>query len=198
MLADLSPSALIGADPSGTIYVGHPVTRQLWVTDGTLGNTQQLVTTEEFRGSSFLLRGSGAMAGTTAVFPCGAVGAGPALCAASTGTVSRLATVSATVGATLQGFTRAASLAFFFLSDGPSGSALWRTDGTAAGTFVLRAGVWKDLQATATGVVGQVDNLGVGELWRSDGTVSGTVKVASFLSATARQHPDCRPVRRRR
>ena len=72
---------------------------------------------------------------------------------------------------------------FFYGSNGApnsTGSGVWHTDGTAAGTVLLRSGA-EGLTTTATpmayagGYTYVVD--GIGDLWRSDGTRAGTVKV---------------------
>jgi ELWxxDGT repeat protein len=74
---------------------------------------------------------------------------------------------------------------YFRANDGVSGEELWRSDGTDAGTYLL-----KDLVVGSAGsFVGDFAssgayfyfNGGTGtQLWRSDGTTNGTVPVGSF------------------
>ncbi|MDH5444396.1 MAG: hypothetical protein OEY52_02500 [Gammaproteobacteria bacterium] len=70
------------------------------------------------------------------------------------------------------------SLMYFINS---SGRAVWRTDGTQAGTFSVTTNYFyymNDFQATANGDVyfNKSNNL-----WKSDGTLAGTVNVASNI-----------------
>jgi ELWxxDGT repeat protein len=77
--------------------------------------------------------------------------------------------------------------AFFFVAaDGVHGLGLWRSDGTVAGTTLLRSIVPSSDGPPVFGLVGSGDTLffatygGDGsELWRSDGTTAGTVVVTS-------------------
>ena len=81
----------------------------------------------------------------------------------------------------------------FFTSDdgGPGFGEIWKSDGTEAGTVLL-----KDVLASATfgrtpsyftNVGGKLflstQNTGTGEIWKSDGTTSGTVLVKQFPAA---------------
>lgn len=85
------------------------------------------------------------------------------------------------------GFVTSGDLAYFSASDGAHGSELWRSDGTAAGTWMV-----KDITPGAAGtpiepilaINGTLFSLVYGgdpattrtvELWRSDGTAAGTV-----------------------
>ncbi|MEO8147229.1 MAG: ELWxxDGT repeat protein [Bacteroidia bacterium] len=78
---------------------------------------------------------------------------------------------------------------YFKGNDGITGPELWRSDGTAAGTYLL-----KDLTAGATGTgIGyftSVNNIlyftgGTGtQLWRSDGTDTGTYVIDYFMSVS--------------
>lgn len=80
------------------------------------------------------------------------------------------------MGPTLSGVT------FFRAEDGAHGSELWRTDGTASGTFMVRdihKGVGSSSPTSLTAYQGRVcfsaDDGNVGaELWCSDGTAAGT------------------------
>jgi ELWxxDGT repeat protein len=87
------------------------------------------------------------------------------------------------------GFTLG-SKSFFTADDGVSGREVWVSDGTSAGTTLL-----KDIRAGATGsspiLLGILNNAlyisasnGTGtQLWRSDGTAAGTVSVKEMGSA---------------
>jgi ELWxxDGT repeat protein len=79
-------------------------------------------------------------------------------------------------------FAAAGGLAFFAVSDGLRGSELWRSDGTAAGTFLLGdlcPGICSSSPRSLTALGSRVffiaeDGLGRSALWSSDGTVAGT------------------------
>ena len=76
---------------------------------------------------------------------------------------------------------------YFRANDGVHGVELWRSDGTAAGTMLVKdinpgsassnPGSLLDAGGTLLFVAGQSGN----ELWRSDGTETGTVLLKSFL-----------------
>ena len=74
---------------------------------------------------------------------------------------------------------------FFRANDGANGVELWKSDGTSAGTVLVKdifAGIAPSSPREFTNVNGTlfftaVDSLAGTELWRSDGTASGTVRV---------------------
>ena len=78
---------------------------------------------------------------------------------------------------------------FFSAGDGTTGTELWRTDGTANGTFLL-----KDIYPGGSGSNPQefvnyngnlffIATTATGSyLWKSDGTVNGTVQIGSFTA----------------
>ncbi|MBO0697984.1 MAG: autotransporter-associated beta strand repeat-containing protein, partial [Zavarzinella sp.] len=88
----------------------------------------------------------------------------------------------------LSGFTDVGGIAYFGADSGQTGRELWRSDGTSAGTFLL-----KDIQPNVgfpigsdpdelTNVGGTLffsarDSVSGRELWKSDGTAAGTVRV---------------------
>ena len=82
----------------------------------------------------------------------------------------------------------------FALDDG-HGAELWRTDGTAAGTYLLRDINPGEPSSSPTGfiVINDVayfradDGTNGKELWRTDGTTSGTTIVADIDSRAAEQ-----------
>ncbi len=83
---------------------------------------------------------------------------------------------------------RAGSTYFFEGSDDTHGDELWRSDGTSAGTFLLKdifpgAGSSRPYAFTElNGTMFFTANDGVHgwELWKSDGTVAGTVLFKDF------------------
>ena len=97
-------------------------------------------------------------------------------------------------GSNPQGAVTAGGLAFFVGDDGETGRELWRTDGTAAGTFQLtdacpgvcsgnpvvmaRAGRSVFFHAFGQG-------FSTVDLWVTDGSTAGTVRLARSLLLTA-------------
>jgi ELWxxDGT repeat protein len=94
-----------------------------------------------------------------------------------------------------EGVTGTTSLLFFVASTDVGGRALWRSDGTEAGTFPLAHGNPllfgpRDPVALDEIVVFVNSDLRTGtELWRSDGTPEGTVLVKDILSAPGNSAP---------
>jgi ELWxxDGT repeat protein len=87
---------------------------------------------------------------------------------------------------------------YFAGNDGTNGVELWRTDGTAAGTMMLKdinSGV--GLSSSPTGFVAfgsgfvfaATDAAGGNELWKSDGTPAGTVLVADIWPGASSSSP---------
>ncbi len=72
---------------------------------------------------------------------------------------------------------------FFSADDGVNGEEFWKSDGTAAGTVLvknIRAGNLPSRPNRMTPVNGElffVANDGITGLWKSDGTAAGTVLV---------------------
>lgn len=90
----------------------------------------------------------------------------------------------------------AGSLAFFTLQDDETGTELWKTDGTVAGTGMvgdlkpgsgapnIRSLVAKD--GAAYFLIDEFDAPGdLGGLWRSDGTAAGTTRLLEFAVHTS-------------
>lgn len=122
---------------------------------------------------------------------------------------SRLGTVQTTAkvkaikpGATstdISGLTDINGVLYFAADDGVNGTELWKSDGTAAGTVLV-----KDINALVGGsslprsltVVGDTlyfvasNQGGNFELWQSDGTAAGTVQVSDLAAGLVSSSPD--------
>ena len=74
---------------------------------------------------------------------------------------------------------------FFIANDGIRGEELWKSDGTAAGTVLVRdivSGIGGSLPSNLVNVSGTLyftaaNSVGGRELWKSNGTAAGTVRV---------------------
>ncbi|HEY0156869.1 MAG TPA: carboxypeptidase regulatory-like domain-containing protein [Thermoanaerobaculia bacterium] len=110
------------------------------------------------------------------------------------GAAPRLVPISDATLVTAQGsnpssFVRAGSQAFFIANDGTHGAEVWRTDGTAAGTHMVRDvtlgtstfGPWiEGTMGNAVIFTASPNGERVRELWRSDGTTAGTWRVGTI------------------
>lgn len=158
---------------------------KLWSSDGTAAGTQTVTTLAKpvqhlsGVGSRLFMTAAGTTSGSIELWSSDSTVAG---------TVS-FTTLSGTNAANFSGFFTVGNRAFFIWDDGTSGSELWVTDGTAAGTHLV-----KDIRSGTQGsaiVVGSAnrsDPIAVGnslyfvaddgvhgsELWVSDGTLAGT------------------------
>src|SRR5262245_12574839 len=79
--------------------------------------------------------------------------------------------------------TAAGGLLYFVLGEGTASAALWRSDGTAAGTFELLPSDAGALTAVGGRLFFRRLGAGIDELWHSDGTLAGTTMVSSLASS---------------
>jgi ELWxxDGT repeat protein len=173
-------------------YPGPVPTPQvgLWRTDGTEEGTLQLVSGLEleppyfprevsyvFQGSLLLVAGCLPDEGCSVWRSDGAPGA-----------TARLPVVhEAEEPLEVRELTAVGDITFFVVTTSSS-SSLWRTDGTAPGTLLVRgmprSASIRLLAATAGQLVFVADDDGDGsELWTSDGTTPGTRPITSFAAA---------------
>ncbi len=86
---------------------------------------------------------------------------------------------------------------FFWANDGSSGNEIWKSDGTSAGTVLVKdvkpgaAGSVTSALANVNGTLFFVANEGTNgyELWKSDGTASGTVLVKDIKAGALSSAP---------
>ncbi|MBD2120122.1 ELWxxDGT repeat protein [Trichocoleus sp. FACHB-262] len=117
-----------------------------------------------------LWKSDGTAAGTTLVKDINP-GDGDSVASSSTNIKSNLTSVNGTL--------------YFTVSDGASGTELWKSDGTAAGTALVKdinPGAGSSTPSNLTNVNGTLyfsadDGLNGTELWKSDGTTGGTALV---------------------
>jgi ELWxxDGT repeat protein len=83
------------------------------------------------------------------------------------------------VSSDLYGFGRLGTSLVFSANDGVHGPALWRTDGTAEGTVLVKQAGWSGSldPPDVAEVEGTLFFAADGELWKTDGTSSGTALV---------------------
>jgi ELWxxDGT repeat protein len=92
---------------------------------------------------------------------------------------------SAGFGSSPMEFTSVAGVTYFAASDAANGWEVWRTDGTAAGTRILkdmRPGSGGSNPRELTDFEGRLFFVADGSLWRSNGTTSGTVRLHPELT----------------
>ncbi|HWM95175.1 MAG TPA: ELWxxDGT repeat protein [Thermoanaerobaculia bacterium] len=95
------------------------------------------------------------------------------------------------------GFVEMGGLAYFQVSDGIHGNELWRSDGTAAGTSLVRdicpgacSSLPRDLTVVGSWIYFSADDGAHGhELWRSDGTEAGTMLVKDVIPGLVSPYP---------
>ena len=170
----------------------YPVGPQLWVTDGTVGGTHAIGGTEKFGLGDFWsgfwpIGGKVYFSGVTALS-----GAEPWVTDGTDGGTRRIANLAADgpPSSTPNMLTPTTSnLLFFYATEGilsPTSNiaeaSLWRSDGTAAGTFKLLEAGQHPATLTAAGpyvFFESQDNQS--HLMVSDGTANGTKPAADFL-----------------
>lgn len=80
--------------------------------------------------------------------------------------------------------TGAGGLLYFVVAPGTGSAALWRSDGTEAGTFAILNADAADLVAFEGGIAFRNILSGGDQLWRSDGTVVGTTMVSALAPSS--------------
>jgi trimeric autotransporter adhesin len=159
--------------------------RELWRTNGTTAGTALV---------KDIYPGSGSAFNDSAINPAGLMNVNGTLFFASsntllksdgtaTGTVAIRTFVSNQSSLKLYQLTAVGNLLFFGTDDGNGNHGLWRSDGTAAGTFQIKAGAL----FTSFGNIVDVGGLALfayaGGLWRSNGSAAGTSLVKDVSPA---------------
>jgi uncharacterized delta-60 repeat protein len=176
LLARLKADALIAV--GDTVYFAGDdesgAGKELWKTDGTVAGTRMVKDIHPTHGSmAFTGRETVAAVGGRVVFDT------------LDGLWSSDGTEAGTVKISTQSgrsFTSVGGVSYF-LSGSPSGNGSLRvTDGTAAGTRVVKSfgtlGIWQLVNAGGTLYFATRDGNFESTLWKSDGTEAGTVSVA--------------------
>jgi ELWxxDGT repeat protein len=202
MLATVGAQPLSGSTgitgPDGRFYfdVYGPDGRQLWRTDGTSGGTAQV------KPGLFLVD-----PGSPGSLPQFGISNNKLYLAANGGTGMELWTTDSSIAGTTEvkeiapgspgsspsNFVAMGGAYYFATTTNAFGqNGLWRTDGTAAGTTLIRN---FDTTPYSLTVIGNVlyfaaasGNTGV-ELWRSDGTTAGTALFKDLRPGTADSNP---------
>ena len=205
-----SPVLFFSADNGMSDSTPLGVGRELWKTDGTDAGTVLAADINHSSGSSiprFFTVFNGAL-----YFQASADGSGTELWK-SDGTgaiqvkeINRTGTNSAYEnGSDPMNFTVFNGALYFSADDGTSGFELWKTDGTEAGTVLVKDinsgvnGSFPDYLTVFNGALyfsadnGTSPNTippGVGrELWKTDGTEAGTVRVKDIMSGSQGSNP---------
>jgi ELWxxDGT repeat protein/VCBS repeat-containing protein len=95
-------------------------------------------------------------------------------------------------------FVQIGSIAYFTADNGTAGRELWRTDGTAAGTSMVRdirsgssgSGIKNLVNVNGTLYFVADEGTNGAELWKSDGTTAGTVMVSNIVSGSTGSAPE--------
>ena len=116
--------------------------------------------------------------------------------AADFGLVSDINVQVDTVGSDPGAYTQVGTVAYFVAGTPTTGAELWKTDGTSAGTSMVRdirpgsesSGIRFMTNVNGTLFFGATDGANGYELWKSDGTAAGTVMVQN-IHPTASSNP---------
>lgn len=105
--------------------------------------------------------------------------------------VSRSASIGQGIGINHHPITVGQTL-FFAADDGVHGTELWRSDGTASGTSMVKNINGRgDSNPSQLTIVGQTlyftadDGFTGTQLWKSDGTAAGTIRITDFASSSS-------------
>ncbi|HEV7535385.1 MAG TPA: hypothetical protein VGP90_07095, partial [Acidimicrobiia bacterium] len=163
---------VLAALPGGRIV--FTVEEQLWGSDGTAAGTGVLLDVST---------GSGRAPGLLGVVDRFALVRGGERLWSTDGTPDGTVALAEVAENASLSLAATAKLLVFELC-GPTGCNLWRSDGTAPGTAVLRAGLAAgDLTAVGDKVFFVSSVPGSQALWRTDGTPAGTFVVHNFAGA---------------
>jgi ELWxxDGT repeat protein len=176
----------IARDSSGTF---------LWTSDGTTAGTTKLLTTSLFSKPSHLTR-----VGNQLFFYAGNTGNATYDLWKSDGTQSGTVRVKDLDSTYFQSSMQASkewNNKLVFTTWTSSGKRLWISDGTSAGTFVLKTVVenagtfdYLNLYSTPQSIYFTASSLANGtELWKSDGTPAGTTVVQDLLPGARGSNP---------
>ena len=176
--AGLPISQTFVATPFGLMFKTGE--REVWFSDGTPAGTRRLYSSVV---DQYVILGGGVHGAFVAVRPL----AGPTdIYVVTSATAAPQLVTTVLGGVDAVGTTTAGTVLYRY-----EGRQLWRTDGTAAGTYGLRL-LGRDLNGTAVGsyahgLLLEVDVVGDGkELWWADGTPNGTVPFARLDGLTTR------------
>jgi ELWxxDGT repeat protein len=203
-VTDINPGVLssnpqVLAALGSTVFFAafNPTTgRELWKSDGTPAGTALVKDLTPGADSTFFL-GNFTAVGGTLFFSANADGAGTELwktdgTAAGTALVKDIRPGNSPYGYPYSSYpgdlTAAGGVLFFSADDGEHGRELWKSDGTAAGTVLvkdIRPGIGWSAPQNLTNVNGTLfftaENPDYTRgLWKSDGTEAGTVLVKNF------------------
>jgi ELWxxDGT repeat protein len=198
---DLNPGASSGLGLASRFTVGlllFNANNTLWRSDGSDGGTELV--------KSIRPGGSFAVVGTFVYLSAADTGANYELwksdgTADGTVLVKEIAAgTTAGVPEMIQGlpnsFVQTNGSVYFVGADTGTGDELWKTDGTAAGTVLVKDILLGNLDSTPVGLTAlngtiffaALDGAGY-ELWRSDGTAPGTVRVADISPGSSSAAP---------
>ncbi|WP_224373087.1 ELWxxDGT repeat protein [Hyalangium versicolor] len=200
----------VGSEPreffswNGGLYFTASVasgTRSLWRSDGTASGTVSLkswsetaAATQALQQSHLLTPVGSALFFALPEFPDDRP---PQLTWRTTGTAKTTREMAALWTGTRSSQARSQALAvvgdsvFFVATDGTPGESLWKSNGTPAGTFLLRTFAWMGSETPSRSRTGAVrvgqtlffsanDGVHGLELWKSDGTAYGTALVSDI------------------
>jgi MYXO-CTERM domain-containing protein len=172
---------------------------ELWTSDGTAEGTRALGPVASALGRDPGPLNTAVVSGTL-FYTVSPRGGPPELWKSDGGAPVKVRTFGATerVGPPVH-LTPAGNTLLFWADDGTHGYQPWRSDGSEAGTVMVKAlrpggasaigGPFTRVSATGPFVFPASDGLSGLELWRTDGTAAGTVRVADIVPGVASSSP---------